>query len=122
MDIYLLSQLLNGVIFGLLYALIALGLTIVFSIMRVVNFAHGELYMLGGYVLYFFTIPLGWPPLVGLVLCMIVVALVGFVIERALLRPVYTGYVSFYTLVFTELSCIVKWQSNIREHFHASTS
>lgn len=90
MDMYLLSQLLNGVIFGLLYALIALGLTIVFSIMRVVNFAHGELYMLGGYVLYFFTMPLGWPPLVGLVLCMVVVGLVGFLIERALLRPVYT--------------------------------
>jgi branched-chain amino acid transport system permease protein len=89
-DIYLLSQLVNGLIFGLLYGLIALGLTIVFSIMGVVNFAHGELYMLGGYALYFLTIPLGLPPLVGLPLCMLAVCLVGFLVERVLLRPVYT--------------------------------
>ena len=52
MDYYVLSQIVNGVIFGLIYALIALGLTVVFSIMRVVNFSHGEFYMLGGYTLY----------------------------------------------------------------------
>ena len=92
MDIYLLSQLVNGLIFGLLYALIALGLTIVFSIMRVVNFAHGELYMAGGYLLYFFTVPLGLPALAGLPLCMLAVGLAGFLIERTLLRPVYTAH------------------------------
>ncbi len=91
MDYYLLSQLVNGLIFGLLYALIALGLTIVFSIMRVVNFAHGELYMVGGYSLYFFTIPLGIPALISLPACMLVVCVVGFLVERTLLRPVYTG-------------------------------
>ena len=90
MDIYVLSQLLNGLIFGLLYGLIALGLNIVFSIMRVVNFAHGELYMLGGYALYWFTVPLGLPPLFGLPLSMLVVGLVGCGVERTLLRPVYT--------------------------------
>lgn len=90
MDIYLVSQLINGLIFGLLYGLIALGLTIVFSIMRVVNFAHGELYMLGGYMLYLLTVQFGLPPLLGLPLCMIVVGLVGCLIERVLLRPVYT--------------------------------
>ena len=90
MDVYLLSQLINGLIFGLLYGLIALGLTLVFSIMRVVNFAHGELYMLGGYALYLYTIPLGLPPLVGLPLCMLMVGIAGCLIERILLRPVYT--------------------------------
>ena len=90
MDVYVLSQLINGLIFGLLYGLIALGLTLVFSIMRVVNFAHGELYMLGGYLLYGFTIPLGLPPLAALPLCMLVVGAVGCLIERTLLRPVYT--------------------------------
>ncbi|MGQ4810158.1 High-affinity branched-chain amino acid transport system permease protein LivH [Candidatus Entotheonellaceae bacterium PAL068K] len=91
MDIYLLSQLFNGLIFGLLYGLIALGLTIVFSIMRVVNFAHGELYMLGGYLLYFLTIHLGLPAILGLPLCMLAVCLAGFLVERLLLRPVYTA-------------------------------
>ena len=55
MDYYVLSQIVNGVIFGLIYALIALGLTVVFSIMRVVNFSHGEFYMLGGYAVYALT-------------------------------------------------------------------
>ena len=98
MDYYLLSQLVNGVIFGLIYALIALGLTIVFSIMRVVNFSHGEFYMIGGYTLYaltasavtFLSIPLSLPTIVGLPLAMIAVAIFSVAVERGLLRPVYT--------------------------------
>ena len=98
MDYYLLSQLINGVIFGLIYALIALGLTIVFSIMRVVNFSHGEFYMLGGYTLYaltsgavtFFSIPLSMPTIIGLPIAMVTVAIFAIVIERGMLRPIYT--------------------------------
>ena len=98
MDYYLLAQVVNGVIFGLIYALIALGLTIVFSIMRVVNFSHGEFYMIGGYTLYaltasavtFFSIPLSLPTIVGLPLAMIAVAVFSVAVERGLLRPVYT--------------------------------
>ena len=101
MDVYVLSQLINGVIFGLIYALVALGLTIIFGIMRVVNFAHGEFYMLGGYVLYFLTadvvaifggqLPgLGLTTFVGLPLSMAGVAMFGMLVERSLLRPVYT--------------------------------
>ena len=86
----MLSQIVNGLIFGLIYGLIALGLTIVFSIMRVVNFAHGEFFMLGGYALYVFTVPLGLPALVGLPLSMATVAIVGVAVERTLLRPIYT--------------------------------
>jgi len=101
MDVYVLSQLINGVIFGLIYALVALGLTIIFGIMRVVNFAHGEFYMLGGYVLYFLTadvvvifggqLPgLGLTIFIGLPLSMAGVAMFGMLVERSLLRPVYT--------------------------------
>ena len=98
MDYYLLSQLINGVIFGLIYALIALGLTIVFSIMRIVNFSHGEFYMLGGYTLYaltsgavtFFSIPLSMPTIIGLPIAMVTVAIFAIVIERGMLRPIYT--------------------------------
>ena len=98
MDYYVLSQLVNGVIFGLIYALIALGLTVVFSIMRVVNFSHGEFYMLGGYTLYaltagavtLFSIPLALPTIVALPLAMAAVAMFGVAVERGLLRPVYT--------------------------------
>ena len=99
MDYYVLSQIVNGVIFGLIYALIALGLTVVFSIMRVVNFSHGEFYMLGGYTLYaltagavtLFSIPLSLPTIVALPLAMAAVAVFGVAVERGLLRPVYTA-------------------------------
>ena len=99
MDYYVLSQIVNGVIFGLIYALIALGLTVVFSIMRVVNFSHGEFYMLGGYTLYaltagvaaLFSLPLVIPTIVALPLAMAVVAMFGVAVERGLLRPVYTA-------------------------------
>jgi len=99
MDYYVLSQIVNGVIFGLIYALIALGLTVVFSIMRVVNFSHGEFYMLGGYTLYaltagaitLFSIPLQLPAHVALPLAMAAVAMFGGAVERGLLRPVYTA-------------------------------
>ena len=90
MGVYLVSQLLNGLIFGLIYCLIALGLTVVFSIMRVINFAHGEFFMLGGYALYLFTVPLGLPPIVGLPLSMATVCAFGVLVERSLLRPIYT--------------------------------
>ena len=98
MDYYVLSQIVNGVIFGLIYALIALGLTVVFSIMRVVNFSHGEFYMLGGYTLYaltagvaaLFSLPLVIPTIVALPLAMAAVAVFGMAVERGLLRPVYT--------------------------------
>ena len=99
MDYYVLSQIVNGVIFGLIYALIALGLTVVFSIMRVVNFSHGEFYMLGGYTLYaltagvaaLFSLPLVVPTIVALPLAMAAVAMFGMAVERGLLRPVYTA-------------------------------
>ncbi|MDE0457503.1 MAG: branched-chain amino acid ABC transporter permease, partial [Chromatiales bacterium] len=99
MDYYVLSQIVNGLIFGLIYALIALGLTVVFSIMRVVNFSHGEFYMLGGYTLYaltagaaaLFSLPLVIPTIVALPLAMAVVAMFGVAVERGLLRPVYTA-------------------------------
>ena len=99
MDYYVLSQIINGLIFGLIYALIALGLTVVFSIMRVVNFSHGEFYMLGGYTLYaltagavsLFSVPLSIPAIVALPLAMAAVAIFGVAVERGLLRPVYTA-------------------------------
>ena len=90
MDVYVLSQVINGLIFGMIYGLIALGLTIIFGIMRVVNFAHGEFLMLGGYALYLFTVVLGLPPLLGLPLSMALVAAFGVLVERTLLRPIYT--------------------------------
>ena len=62
---YLLIQGLNGLVIGVIYAVIAAGLTIIFSILKIVNFAHGEIYMAGGYFAYFAITLLGMPPLLG---------------------------------------------------------
>jgi len=80
--------LLNGLVVGTTYALIALGLTIVFSIMKVVNFAHGQLYMIGGFIVYYFNVVFDLPFAVGLILSFVIVAAIGVVMELALFRPV----------------------------------
>ena len=78
----------NGLYLGAQYALIALGLTLIFSLMSVLNFAHGQLYVLGGFVTYTAVVPLGLPFVVALMLSAVVLAIVGALIEQFLFRPV----------------------------------
>ena len=82
----LLIQLVNGVVSGLILALVASGLTLIFGIMDVVNFAHGELFMLGAYVGTTLVLTTGsfWLALVG---ASVTVALLGALIQVLALRP-----------------------------------
>jgi branched-chain amino acid transport system permease protein len=88
------QQLINGLNVGAIYALIALGYTMVYGILRLINFAHGDIYMVGAFAGYFIASGLGlagpsWGGLlVVLVGSMIVAALVGMAIERFAYRPV----------------------------------
>jgi len=86
---YLLAQLLNGISVGVIYALIAVGLTIVFSILKIVNFAHGEFYMIGGYFSYFAITLAGATPLLGIPLAMLGSALLAVLFERTMLTPLF---------------------------------
>jgi branched-chain amino acid transport system permease protein len=87
---YFASLCTTGLIMGVIYALMALGLTLIFSILRVINFAHGEFYMLGGYASYFllsaFT---GLHPLLAVPLAGLITALIGLVFELVFLRPIH---------------------------------
>lgn len=77
---------LNGIIYGLLLFMVSAGLTLIFGMMGVVNFAHASFYMLGAYFGYAFSLRLGfWA---GLVISPLIVAAIGVAMERALLRPV----------------------------------
>ena len=67
---YLFVQAANGAVVGVIYALIAVGVTLIFSILKIVNFAHGDLYMLGGYCAYYVIEYLGVPPLGAMVVSM----------------------------------------------------
>src|SRR5262249_1384480 len=80
-------HLLNAVMLGGTYALLGIGLTLIFGIMRVVNFAHGELYAFGAYAVYLVAAALGLNFFLGLVVAVIAGALLGALIEIALLRP-----------------------------------
>jgi branched-chain amino acid transport system permease protein len=87
MTIETLAQaLLNGFALALVYVLVALGLTLIFSIFEIINFAHGEFYMLGGYVTYVAFAVLGIPYFVTLFVAVAVVGLVGLVAERLIFR------------------------------------
>ncbi len=80
--------LVNGLYLGAQYALIALGLTLIFSLMNVLNFAHGQMYVLGGFVTYTVVSQFGLPFIVGLLASGVALAVIGALVERFLFRPV----------------------------------
>ncbi len=78
----------NGFYLGAQYALIALGLTLIFSLMNVLNFAHGQMYVLGGFVTYTVYGRLGLPFVVALLASGVTLALIGALMEKFLFRTV----------------------------------
>lgn len=89
-----LQQIINGVAWGSIYALIALGYTMVYGVLRLINFAHGDVYMVGAMVGFYLARFLGWGRepnalhfILVLLASMAVCGALGFVIERAAYRP-----------------------------------
>src|SRR5262252_4485240 len=80
--------LINGAVLGAVYALIALGLTMVFSIMRLVNFAHGQMYMLGAFIVYYLYGEYHLPFYIALPAAAGVLALIGIAFNRWFFQPV----------------------------------
>jgi len=81
------TQLINSILFAGLYASLALGLTLVFGVMRLVNLAHGDLLIGAGYLAVFFGTHLGLDPLVALFLIVPTVMAITYPIQRGLLNP-----------------------------------
>jgi branched-chain amino acid transport system permease protein len=87
---YFISLTITGLVMGIIFALMALGLTLIFSILNVINFAHGEFYMLGGYAIYLILEAFsGVPPLLVVPIAGILVAILGIVFEILFLRPMH---------------------------------
>jgi branched-chain amino acid transport system permease protein len=87
-DFGFLAQLVaNGVVTGGVYVLVALGLTLIFGVLGIVNFAHGEFYMLGGYIGLFAATALKLDFFAALTVAMLAVAVVGIVAERLVFKP-----------------------------------
>ena len=86
-DIFFVQQLVNGLSVGFIYALMAIGFTLIFGVLNVVNFAHGEIYMIGAYAGWL-SITIFAPPLFVVILIALAIgALAGFSLERIAFRP-----------------------------------
>ncbi|MBA2881287.1 branched-chain amino acid transport system permease protein [Desulfosalsimonas propionicica] len=114
MELFL-QQVFNGIMFGSTYAIVALGLTLVMGILNIPNFAHGHLYMLGGYLLYYFGVTMGLGYWFGLIFSVICLGLVGVLMERFIYRPlnnqphINAFIAAIGALLFLEALALVVW-------------
>jgi branched-chain amino acid transport system permease protein len=116
--VYLLQLTLNGITLGLLYALIAVGLSLIFGVMEIINFAHGELLMLGAFAMAF-ALPvtglLYWPALAAAVLCTMVA---GFMVYETLLVRLRTDEFERSILITLGLSIVL---IHVMQYFFTAT-
>lgn len=109
------QQIFNGVMLGSTYAIVALGLTLVFGILQIPNFAHGHLYMLGAYITFFLMTLYGFGFWSALVTSMVALGLIGMLIERVVYRPLQdrphiNSFISAVgAMIILETSVIVFW-------------
>ena len=82
-----LSSLINGISLGSVYAIIALGYTMVYGIARMLNFAHGDIIMVGGFTVFTIVTTMGGSPVVGILASVVVCTVLGVTIERVAYRP-----------------------------------
>src|SRR2546421_8104949 len=97
---YATLQVFNGLVNGSFYALLSLGLAVIFGMLRVVNFAHGAFYMLGAFVAYLLLQRFEVPFWAALVIAPIVIGLFGMALERTLIRRLY-GVNPLYNFLLT---------------------
>ena len=83
----LLQMTLTGVNLGLMYALIAVGLTLIFGVMRIIQYAHGEMFMLGAFILYYWNALLGFPYWIGILVSALIIFIFGAFVQRILFKP-----------------------------------
>jgi branched-chain amino acid transport system permease protein len=109
------QQIFNGVMLGSTYAIVAVGLTLVFGILHIPNFAHGHLYMLGAYITFFLMTLYGFGFWTALVTSMVALGLIGMLIERVVYRPLQdrphiNSFISAVgAMIILETSVIVFW-------------
>jgi branched-chain amino acid transport system permease protein len=87
----LLQSTIIGVSIGSIYILMALGLTLMFGMMHIINFAHGAIYMLGAFVVYYVFFQAGAPYFAAFVLAMVLLGAFGYLVERTIYRPIKGG-------------------------------
>jgi branched-chain amino acid transport system permease protein len=116
-----LQQLVNGIALGSVYALVALGLTLVYGVLKVPNFAHGALYMVGAYIVYVMLMGVGAPYVVAIAASIVGVAIMGGLMELAVFRHlagksgVHMMIAALGVLFFLEGTADVIWGPDFRQ-------
>jgi branched-chain amino acid transport system permease protein len=105
---YLLQLIISGLVVGSIYAAVALGFTIIYKATRVVNFAQGELLMVGAYVCYAFVVQMGVPFWAALLLTVLFGMVLAFFIERLILRPMIGEPIISIIMVTIGLSLVMR--------------
>jgi branched-chain amino acid transport system permease protein len=105
---YLLQLIISGLVIGSIYAAVALGFTIIYKATRVVNFAQGELLMVGAYVCYAFVVQTGVPFWAALLLTVLFGMVLAFFIERLILRPMIGEPIISIIMVTIGLSLVMR--------------
>ena len=109
-----------GLLMGFVYSLIASGLSLIFGVMNIVNFAHGEFLMLGMFAAYWCSILLGLDPLVSIVIAVPIMFLIGVVVYKLIIRRVLKGnrisqiLVTFGLSTFIANLALLLWSPNYR--------
>ncbi len=113
-----LNNLINGISLGSIYAIIALGYTMVYGIAKMLNFAHGDVIMVGAYVCFFAVSRYNLPPVIGVLAAMLVCTVLGIVVERLAYKPLRQAP-SLAVLItaigvsyFLQNSALLLWTSN----------
>ena len=113
-----LNFLISGISLGSIYAIIALGYTMVYGIAKMLNFAHGDVIMVGAYICFYAVSRFNLPPLVGVILAMAVCTVLGMVVERLAYKPLRQAP-SLAVLItaigvsyFLQNTALLLWSSN----------
>ena len=113
-----LNFLISGISLGSIYAIIALGYTMVYGIAKMLNFAHGDVIMVGAYVCFFAVSKYSLPPVVGILLAVVVCTVLGIVVERLAYKPLRAAP-SLAVLItaigvsyFLQNAALLLWTSN----------
>ncbi|ASK33591.1 branched-chain amino acid ABC transporter permease [Alloalcanivorax mobilis] len=119
MDLFF-QQVLNGLTLGSIYGLVALGLTLVYGILHVPNFAHGALYMVGAYISYFVMVDMGLNYWVAMIAAAGVVALISVLCERLIFHPlrhappIHDKIAAIGVMLFLEAVVQMHWGADFR--------
>src|SRR5690606_21077810 len=120
MSSLILPAVLNGLTMGAVYALIALGLTLIYGVLHIINFAHGSLLMLGLYAACFLLSYFGIDPYLAIIFVVPAFFVLGYLLQRVVIAPMSAGSEQNVLLVTLALSLVIDnlalffWTSNTR--------